>query len=360
MPPEEDGQPAQRRPRSTSSAAGSSKGPSTPSTGPSSRPRRRRCPRSSDAAWPRNGIDFWILAPAGARGAEALARGRPLHAPAPRQPRPARPAADARGGRRVRPRHGARRLRAGRRPLPRRPRLRRALGADVARPGPLRRLGRLRLRPAAANIWRYRDWVIDAFNRNLPYDRFTLEQIAGDLLPEPDASSRRIATAFHRNTMTNTEGGTDDEEFRVAADQGPGRHHDAGLDGADDGLRQVPQPQVRPDHAGGVLPVLRHLQPDGRQRPARRAARSIPRPDARRSAASRASRATSSRRAGSPRQVKASELAGTRRAKASEGVLAARTAATRPAEALRSIAGRTDRPRSPRWRSRGRRSRPCR
>jgi len=70
--------------------------------------------------------------------------------------------------------------------------------------------------PLRHNMWRYRDWVIDAFNRNLPYDQFTVEQIAGDLLPEPSLS-QRIATAFHRNTMTNTEGGTDDEEFRVAA-----------------------------------------------------------------------------------------------------------------------------------------------
>lgn len=65
-------------------------------------------------------------------------------------------------------------------------------------------------------IWRYRDWVIDAFNRNLPYDRFTIEQIAGDLLPNATLE-QKLATAFHRNTMTNTEGGTDDEEFRVAA-----------------------------------------------------------------------------------------------------------------------------------------------
>jgi hypothetical protein len=70
--------------------------------------------------------------------------------------------------------------------------------------------------PLRPNIWPWRDWVIDAFNRNLPYDRFTIEQLAGDLLPSP-TPQQRIATAFHRNTMTNTEGGTDDEEFRTAA-----------------------------------------------------------------------------------------------------------------------------------------------
>jgi hypothetical protein len=70
--------------------------------------------------------------------------------------------------------------------------------------------------PLRPNMWRYRDWVIDAFNRNLPYDQFTIEQIAGDLLPNATLD-QKIATAFHRNTMTNTEGGTDREEFRVAA-----------------------------------------------------------------------------------------------------------------------------------------------
>ena len=65
-------------------------------------------------------------------------------------------------------------------------------------------------------IWLYRDWVIEAFNRNLPYDRFTVEQLAGDLLPNP-TQDQLVATAFHRNTMTNVEGGTDDEEFRVVA-----------------------------------------------------------------------------------------------------------------------------------------------
>ncbi|MEH6747641.1 MAG: PSD1 and planctomycete cytochrome C domain-containing protein [Maribacter arcticus] len=66
------------------------------------------------------------------------------------------------------------------------------------------------------NMWRYRDWVIDAFNTDMPYDQFTTEQLAGDLLPDPSAD-QLIATAFHRNTMNNDEGGTEDEEFRVAS-----------------------------------------------------------------------------------------------------------------------------------------------
>lgn len=65
------------------------------------------------------------------------------------------------------------------------------------------------------NIWRYRDWVIRAFNEDKPFDQFTIEQLAGDLLPDA-SDDLLIATAFHRNTMNNDEGGTDDEEFRIA------------------------------------------------------------------------------------------------------------------------------------------------
>lgn len=66
------------------------------------------------------------------------------------------------------------------------------------------------------NIWKYRDWVIDSFNEDMPFDQFTIKQIAGDLLPDARIGDY-IATAAHRLTQTNEEGGTDDEEFRVAA-----------------------------------------------------------------------------------------------------------------------------------------------
>ncbi len=66
------------------------------------------------------------------------------------------------------------------------------------------------------NIWQYRDWLIKAFNEDLPYDQFITEQLAGDLLPDP-TDDQLVATAFHRNTMTNDEGGTNNEEFRTAA-----------------------------------------------------------------------------------------------------------------------------------------------
>ena len=64
------------------------------------------------------------------------------------------------------------------------------------------------------SMWRWRDWVIDAFNRNVPFDQFTLEQLAGDMLP--DASrSQIVATGFNRNHRTTAEGGSVNEEFRV-------------------------------------------------------------------------------------------------------------------------------------------------
>ena len=69
---------------------------------------------------------------------------------------------------------------------------------------------------APRTIWPYRDWVINAVNRDMPFDQFTIEQLAGDLLPSPTLQ-QRVATGFHRNTQINQEGGIDVEQFRVEA-----------------------------------------------------------------------------------------------------------------------------------------------
>ncbi|GAA0879050.1 hypothetical protein GCM10009119_20180 [Algoriphagus jejuensis] len=71
-------------------------------------------------------------------------------------------------------------------------------------------------RDVSRTMWPFRDYVIRSFNADKPFDEFTIEQLAGDLLPNP-TQDQLTATAFHRNTMNNDEGGTEDEEFRVAA-----------------------------------------------------------------------------------------------------------------------------------------------
>ncbi len=67
---------------------------------------------------------------------------------------------------------------------------------------------------APRSMWPYRDWVINALNKDMPFDQFTTEQLAGDLLPHP-TTDELIATGFHRNTQINEEGGIDLEQFRV-------------------------------------------------------------------------------------------------------------------------------------------------
>ena len=66
------------------------------------------------------------------------------------------------------------------------------------------------------SVWPWRDWVVDAIDADMPYDQFTIEQLAGDLLPDA-TRSQRLATGFHRNTQINQEGGAKDEENRVNA-----------------------------------------------------------------------------------------------------------------------------------------------
>ena len=67
---------------------------------------------------------------------------------------------------------------------------------------------------APRSIWKYRDWVIAAFNADMPFDQFAIDQIAGDLRPGATLA-QRIATGFHRNTPINQEGGIDVEQFRI-------------------------------------------------------------------------------------------------------------------------------------------------
>jgi hypothetical protein len=100
--------------------------------------------------------------------------------------------------------------------------------------------------------------VIKALNDDMPFDRFTVEQIAGDMLPERHDRSV-IASGFHRNTLLNQEGGIDVEEA-VGNARRPRQHDGDGLARIDDRLRAVPQPQVRSVLAARLLPFARVLR----------------------------------------------------------------------------------------------------
>jgi hypothetical protein len=178
-------------------------------------PTRPPVPAVKDAAWPRNDIDRFILARLEAEGL----------APQPAADRPTL----------------ARRLALDLTGLPPTPEEVDAFVADSAPDAVERFIDRLlahdgfgehvarqwldlaRYADSAGyaddrprTIWGWRDWVIRACDANMPFDDFTIRQLAGDLLPDA-TDDDRIATAFHRNTLTNSEGGTIDEEFRVAA-----------------------------------------------------------------------------------------------------------------------------------------------
>jgi mono/diheme cytochrome c family protein len=179
-------------------------------------PKAQAIPKVADKTWPRNGIDFWILDRLQKEGLKSSSEAsRPvllrrlsldLRGLPPTLEEIEGFVADQSGNAYEKvvdrfladPAYGERWAR---------------MWLDQARYADSAGYGSDPLRPS---IWRYRDWVVASFNHNLPFDQFTLWQTAGDLLPEATLE-QKIATAFHRNTMTNTEGGTDDEEFRVAA-----------------------------------------------------------------------------------------------------------------------------------------------
>ena len=112
---------------------------------------------------------------------------------------------------------------------------------------------------APREIWMYRDWVINALNRDMPFDQFVIEQIAGDMLPSP-TKEQLVATGFHRNTLLNLEGGIDFEQYRVEAVVDRVDTHRSSLPRSHAWMRAMPRAQVRPYLAAGVLSDLRVLQ----------------------------------------------------------------------------------------------------
>ena len=108
-------------------------------------------------------------------------------------------------------------------------------------------------------MWRWRDWVIDAFNRNLPFDQFALDQIAGDMLPNATLD-QKMATGFNRNHRANTEDGIIPEEYAVEYVVDRVETTSAVFLGTTLGLRAVPRSQIRSVHAERVLPGLRVFQ----------------------------------------------------------------------------------------------------
>ncbi len=179
-------------------------------------PKRPEMPKVKNANWPRNAIDYFILARLEAEGLSPSPEADRYMLVAPAVSRPDRPAADARGGRGVRERQIAESLRAiwstGCWP----PALWRALGAALARPGPLRRYQRLRKGSPALDL------ALSRLGHRRPQRRHAVRPVHHRATgrrhaAERHAESQRIATGFHRNTMLNEEGGIDPLEFRFYA-----------------------------------------------------------------------------------------------------------------------------------------------
>ena len=169
------------------------------------------------------------------------------------------PAADAAGGRRLPRRLVAGRLREAGRPLPRvSPQYGEEMARhwlDVARYADTHGLHLDNER----QMWPYRDWVVKAFNDNLPFDRFTVEQLAGDLLPNP-TPDQLVATGLQPLQRDDGRGRVDRRRVVLPQRRRPHEHDVAETwIGLTAGLRRLPRPQVRPALAEGVLLALRLL-----------------------------------------------------------------------------------------------------
>ena len=105
------------------------------------------------------------------------------------------------------------------------------------------------------HAWRWRQWVIEALNRDMGFDQFTVEQIAGDLLPNA-TSEQKAATGFFRNTLSNRREWGEVGGVSLREDCRSHEHSGDGLARTDHRLRPVPRPQVRPDQPEGLLPAL--------------------------------------------------------------------------------------------------------
>ena len=123
------------------------------------------------------------------------------------------------------------------------------------------------------HMWLWRDWVIDAFNRNLPYDQFLREQLAGDLLPNR-TEAQLIATGFQRNNMNTHEGGTIPEENLTNYNVDRVKTLGEAVLGLTLGCAQCHDHKFDPHHAARLLPDLRLLQHAQRRRPRRQRAAS--------------------------------------------------------------------------------------